>query len=119
MILPNEIQKAAQNLEQYLHETSAAKAYQTAAQDVQNNSEAVALEEKLNELYKHLASQEQAGQLLDQSELNEYYLLRSTVRENSLISAREDQMQLVKLLFADAGQTMSSVLGIDFALLAL
>jgi len=119
MILPDEIQKTAINFGQNLHESSAVVAYLKAAQEVQNNHEAVALEEKLNELYKHLAAQEQAGQTLEQNELNEYYQLREQARENPLIGAREDQMQLVKLIFADAGQAMTSVLGIDFTILAL
>jgi cell fate (sporulation/competence/biofilm development) regulator YlbF (YheA/YmcA/DUF963 family) len=119
MILPNEIQQAAQNLGQGLRETSEVAAYLQAAQAVQDDPEAVAMEENLLALYQRLAAQERSGQALDQSELNEYYRLREQVRANPLIAAREEQLQMVKLIFSDVGQIMTSVLGVDFTTLAL
>lgn len=119
MNLSDEIQQAAHNLGQCLFETSEVETYQKAALAVKDDSEAVAVEEKFNTLYLRLASKERSGQSLDQSELNEYYQLREQVRENPLIAIREEQLQMVKLLFADAGQTMTSIIGIDFTILAL
>ena len=119
MNLSDELQQAAHDLGQSLFETSEVGTYQNAALAVKDDPEAVALEEKFNALYLRLASKERSGQSLDQSELSEYYQLREQVRENPLIAMREEQLQMVKLLFADAGQTMTSILGIDFTILAL
>ena len=119
MILPDEIQRGAQKLGQCLHETSEVTAYLQAAQGVRDDFEAVAMEEKLLALYQRLANQERSGQSLDQSELNEYYQLREQVRSNPLIAVRDEQLQMAKLTFSDAGRTITSVLGVDFTALAL
>lgn len=119
VILPDEIQQIAQKLGQSLHETSEVTAYLQAAQTVKDDPEAAALEEKLLDLYQHLANQERSGQVFDQSELQEYYHLREQVRVSPLIAARDEQLQLVKLIFSDAGQAMTSILGVDFTVLSL
>ena len=119
MSMTNEIENEARNLGKILKETSEVEAYQKAIQAVKEDSKTVELESKFNTLYQRLASQEQSGQSLDQTEVTDYYQLRDLVRRDPLISAREDQLQMVKLLFADAGQAMTSVLGIDFTILAL
>jgi cell fate (sporulation/competence/biofilm development) regulator YlbF (YheA/YmcA/DUF963 family) len=119
MILPDEIQQVAQKLGQDLRETSEVTTYLHAAQAVGDDSAAAVLEEKLFTLNQRLADQERSGQSLDQSELNEYYQLKEQVRSNPLIAARDEQLQTVKLIFLVAGQTMTSVLGVDFTVLAL
>jgi len=119
MILNDEIQQAAQKLGQTLHETTDVKMYLQAAQAARDDPETTALEEKLLVLYQRLANQERSGQALDQTELNEYYQLREQVRSNPLIALRDEQLQMVKLKFSDAGQMMTSVMGVDFSALAL
>ena len=119
MKLSAEILAAAQNFGQILGETSPVEEYKKAEQIVKNDLEASGLENRLEILYSHLASQEQTGEALGRGELDEYYLLRSKVVENFLISAREDQKQMVKMLFAEVNQTMTSILGIDFTILVL
>ena len=119
MNLSDELQQAAHNLGHCLFETSDVEIYHKAALAVKDDSKAVAIEEKFNTLYLQLASKERSGQSLDQSELSDYYQLREQVRENQLIAMREEQLQMVKLLFADTAQTMTSILGIDFTILAL
>lgn len=119
MILPDEIQQMAQTLGQSLHETPEVTAYLQAAQTVKDDPEAAALEEKLLGLYQRLANQERSGQELDQSELQEYYHLREQVRVNPMIAARDEQLQVVKSIFSDAGQAMTSILGVDFTVLSL
>ena len=119
MSITNEIENEARNFGRCLKETSEVGTYQKAVQAVKEDSNTIELERKFNILYQRLASQEQSGQSLDQTEVTDYYQLRDLVRRDPLISAREDQLQMVKLLFADAGQAMTSVLGIDFTILAL
>jgi len=118
MILPDEIQQVAQKLGQGLHETSEVTSYLQAAQAARDNPDATALEEKLLILYQHLADLERSGQDLDQSELTEYYQLREQVRSHPLIATRDEHLQMVKLIFSDAGQMITSVLGVDFTALA-
>ena len=119
MKLSDEVFSAAQTFGQILGETTPVEEFKKAEQIVKNDLEATGLENRLEILYSHLASQEQANQALEQGELDEYYLLRRKVVQNSLISAREDQKQMVKVLFADVNQTMTSILGIDFTILTL
>jgi len=119
MILPDEIQQVAQKLGQALHEAPENITYLQTAQAVQDDPQALAMEEKLRALYQRLATQERSGQALDQSELNEYYQLRERVRSNPLIATRDEQLKMVKIVFSDAGQMMTSVLGVDFTALAL
>ena len=118
MILPSEIQSAAQELGQNLRQTSTVAEYLQAAQAVQDDPEAVEMEQKLLALYHRLSTKERSGQVLDQSELKEYSLLREKFWANPLIAAREDQLQMVKYIFADVGQILSSGLGVDFTSLA-
>jgi len=119
MIVSNEIQHAAQKLGQDLHNTPEVNAYLKAAQAVQENAEAVALEDKFLALYQQLVVRERSGQVLDQNELAEYYQLREQVRSHPLLAARDEQLQLVKLLFSDVGQVLTTILGVDFSALAL
>lgn len=119
MIVPNDIQQAAQKLGQDLRNTPEVTAYLQAVQAVQENAEAVALEDKFLALYQRLIAQERSGQVLDQHVLAEYYQLREQVRSHPLLAARDEQLQLVKLIFSDAGQILTSVLGVDFSALAL
>lgn len=119
MNLPDEIQQVARKLGQGLHETKEVTDYLQAAQAVRDDPDAAALEEKLLTLYHHLADRERSGQDLDQSELNAYYQLREQVRSNPVIAIRDEHLQMVKLIFSDAGQMITSVLGVDFTALVL
>jgi cell fate (sporulation/competence/biofilm development) regulator YlbF (YheA/YmcA/DUF963 family) len=118
MILPNEIKRVAQKLGQSLRETPEVAAYLQAVQAVQDNPQAAALEEAFLALYQNLVAKQRDGQALDPTELNEYSQLREQVRFNPLIAARDDQLQMVKLVLSDAGQMMTATLGVDFSALA-
>jgi cell fate (sporulation/competence/biofilm development) regulator YlbF (YheA/YmcA/DUF963 family) len=118
-MISNELEQTAKKLGQDLRNMPEVVAYLQAAQAVQENAEAVALEEKFLTLYQQLVAQEQAGQALDKNQLTEYYQLREQVRFHPLIAAREEQLQMAKLIFADVGQILTSALGIDFSALAL
>ena len=117
MILPAEIESAARELGQNLHTTTAVDDYLQAAQAVQNDPKAAALEQQFFALYQRLVAKEQSGQILSQAEMSEYSQLRDRVWSDPLIAAREDKLQVVKFSFADVGQVITSILGVDFSAL--
>lgn len=119
MQIPDEIKLAASNLGINLAMSPEVIAYQNAVLAIQNDAATTALEEKHDALYQQLAAEEKAGQVLDQARLQEYYQLRDQLRQNALIAERNDQAQAVKFLFAETNQTMTTILGIDFTILAL
>jgi cell fate (sporulation/competence/biofilm development) regulator YlbF (YheA/YmcA/DUF963 family) len=119
MNLTEEIITAATEVGKTLSKSPEVMEYQEAVLAIQNNPEVFQLENKVNQSYEKLATQERAGQTLDQAELQNYYTIRSQLRQDPLISARDEKQQMVKLLFNDVLQTMTPILGIDFTILAL
>ena len=119
MNLQEEMIVAAKELGKSLSESTELVGYQAAALAVNNEPEILALEDKVNKLYEQLAAQERAGQTLDQVILQDYYTMRNQLRQNPMISARDEKLQMVNLVFNDVLQSMTSILGIDFTILAL
>jgi len=119
MNLHEEIIVAAKEFGKSLSESTEMTEYQAAALAVNNEPEILALEDKVNKLYEQLAAQESTGQTLDQVVLQNFYAMRTQLRQDPLILARDEKLQMVKLVFNDVLQTMTSILGIDFTILAL
>jgi cell fate (sporulation/competence/biofilm development) regulator YlbF (YheA/YmcA/DUF963 family) len=119
MPISEDIQRAAQELGQALNQTPAMQRYLAAAELAAQDENLCALEASLAELYTQLSARERDGQVLLRAEINHYHNLREQVRQHPLYAAREAALREVKVTFARASETLSSVLTVDFTGLAL
>jgi cell fate (sporulation/competence/biofilm development) regulator YlbF (YheA/YmcA/DUF963 family) len=118
MPFTEEIRQAAENLGKYLGADPIVIEYVSLKGKMQQDAEVVDLENKLAQLYQNLAERQQNGESLERSELDEYYNLKRQVQGHPLIVARDYQLELVKATFAEAGQRMTSILGIEYTTFA-
>lgn len=118
MELAEEIKAAARQLGQSLRQDANIRAYLSAAQEVQNDSEAGALEKKMYKTYESLIARQQAGEHLSREEIRDFNDLRQQVQSHPLISKRDNVLRLVKPYLNQVAQEISFVLGVDYTALA-
>ncbi len=114
MQLSDEIKQAAEDLGKQLNAETVVREYVKFQNRVEQDAEVVALEEQYGQLYQKLAERQQNGELLDRTELDEFYRLKRKMQDHPLIFARDNQMVQVKALFAQTAQRLTSGLGIDY-----
>jgi cell fate (sporulation/competence/biofilm development) regulator YlbF (YheA/YmcA/DUF963 family) len=114
MQLSDEIRQAAEDLGRQLNAETVVREYVKYQNGVQQDAEVVALEELYGQLYQKLAERQQNGESLERSELDEFYRLKRKMQDHPLIFIRDNQMVMVKALFAQTAQRLTDVLGIDY-----
>ena len=118
MELTNEIKQAAEDLGKRLGTEAGVQEYVNLKMRTQQDVEVAGLEAKYNRLYQKLAERQQKGEVLERSELDEYYEMKRQVEDHSLIDARDIQLEEVKALFTQTAQHMTAILGRDYVTLA-
>ena len=118
MALTEEIKQAAQLLGQSLRTNPAVDSYLDLQARAESDPEAAAIEARMDVLYRELSAREQAGKSLHNLASSEYFDLRKKARYHPILSAREDQLNVVKSVFAQTSAEMNAILGTDYITLA-
>ena len=114
MQLSDEIKQAAEDLGKQLNAETVVREYVKFQNDAQQDAEVIALEEQYGQLYQKLTERQQNGETLERSELDEFYRLKGKIQDHPLIFMRDNQMALVKALFAETAQRLTDTLGIEY-----
>ncbi len=114
MPLTDEIKQVAEDLGRQLGNDSNVQEYIRLAAQVHENAEVSALETRYNQLYQSLLERQRNGEVLDRSAIDEFYRLKGEIQYHSLTIARDDQFNLVKALFSQAGERLTAILGIEY-----
>lgn len=117
-ILPEDLVNAARSLGEALRADPDVHAYLQAQARLQANTEASDLEERMLNLFADLSTRQQAGEDLNQAEVDEFYALRRQVQMHTVIVERNAALNPVKRCFADVADELNVVLGVDFTALA-
>lgn len=116
--LSPEIEQAARLLGQALHANAATQAYLEAAQRVETDPEAAALEKELYDTYEALIARQQKGEQIPHKEVEAFYALRDRFFSHPAVQERENALQPVKSLFLETAVEISAPLGVDYTTLA-
>jgi cell fate (sporulation/competence/biofilm development) regulator YlbF (YheA/YmcA/DUF963 family) len=114
MELSDELKQAAETLGKYLSDEAGVREYLNLKAQTQADEELASLENQFNQLYQQLATRQEKGEELSRSELDEYYRMRETLRNNPLLSGCEMQLEGVRALFGKVSQQLNAVLGVDY-----
>ena len=114
MELTEEIKQAAQLLGQSLRTNPAVESYLDLKNRAESDPETAALEARMDVLYRDLSEREQAGESLHNLAASEYFDLRKKTRYHPILSAREDQLNVVKSMFSQTSSDLSAILGTDY-----
>ena len=114
MELTEEIKHAAQLLGQSLRTNPAVESYLDLKTRAESDPETAALEARMEVLYHDLSVREQAGESLHNLATSEYFDLRKKARYHPVLSAREDQLNVIKNIFAQTSSEISAILGTDY-----
>jgi len=117
MILSDELKQAAEALGESLRATEPVSSYLQAQTRLQADAEASALENRLTRLYQDLLARQQAGELLSQAEVHNFYALRDQVSGHPLIAERDAALNQLKSYFANIALELSEPLGMDYTAL--
>ncbi len=118
MPLSDEIKQAAEDLGKQLGADPYVSGYVRIARQAEQDAEVAALEARYNHLYQALTGREQNGEVLNSSEIDEYYRLKGEIQDHPLIVARDQQLILVNETFAETAQRLTAALGIDYTTFA-
>ena len=116
--LTEEIKQAAQLLGQSLRTNPVVESYLDLKTRAESDPETAALEVRMNVLYRDLSAREQAGESIQNLGSSEYFDLRKKARYHPILSAREDQLNVIKNIFAQTSAEMNAILGTDYITLA-
>jgi cell fate (sporulation/competence/biofilm development) regulator YlbF (YheA/YmcA/DUF963 family) len=114
MPLTDEIKQAAEDLGKQLGDDSEVGEYVRLEEQARRDAEVTALEMRYSQLYQGLVARQQNGENLDRSEIDEYYRLKGEIQDHPLITARDNQLVLVKELFAQTAQRLTDALGFEY-----
>jgi hypothetical protein len=119
MPITEEIRLAAENLGKQLGANPNVVEFVNLKKESQLDARVVDLETRLALLNQKLAEREQTGGRLDRSVVEEYYEVKDLVNEHPLVIARDYRLDVVKALFAQISQRMTSSMGIEYTDFAL
>lgn len=118
MILPEEIQNAAQALGKSLRKDDFLRPYLNAVEKIRTDPEVSQLEEQLYAAYNALIARQKAGELLSHEDRQPFNDLRRRVQTHPLISKREEELRSIKSYLAYVADEISASLGADYTTLA-
>lgn len=117
--LSPDVQQAAEAFGAALRAMPVMQPYLEALARFEADPEAVALEAELTTLYEALVARQHAGESLNREDTEQFYALRTRVFAHPLIAAREEALAQAKAALQEAGQQLSTALGVDYPTLAL
>jgi cell fate (sporulation/competence/biofilm development) regulator YlbF (YheA/YmcA/DUF963 family) len=117
-MLPKEVENTARELGVSLRQMNFMRDYLEVMDELENNSEAMQLEEQLFSMYDALIVRQQAGEVLSHDETQAFYELRRQVQEHPLILKRDYLLRSLKPSLAEVAGEISAQLGVDYTLLA-
>ncbi len=118
MPLSDEIKQVAEDLGKQLGADAGVREYVRLVQQIEQDAEVTTLELRYKQLYEGLVEREQKGEVLDRSETDEYYQLKSQIRNHPLLIMRDQQWTLVNAIFAETAQRLTNALGIEYTTFA-
>ncbi|MEN6408158.1 MAG: YlbF family regulator [Anaerolineaceae bacterium] len=118
MPLTDEIKQAAAELGAQLGTEPDVCAYVQLRDKTRQDDQTVALEQQYEQVYQQLLERQLKGEVLEQSDLAEYYQLQFKVQNHPLIRARDGQLTAVQALFYQTAQRLSNTLGADYTVLS-
>ena len=118
MDLNEDTRITAQLLGRALRKESYVRDYLHAAEQVEADTEASALEARLFSLFNQLTQRQQAGEQLTRQEVDAFYTLRRQVQANPHVAERDSVLQALKPYLAEIADEISSALGVDYIGLA-
>jgi hypothetical protein len=114
MPLTDEIKQVADDLGKQLGADSNVREYVRLVEQARQDVDVAALEIRYNQVYQSLLERQQNGETLERSEIDEFYRLKRELQDNPLLTNRDNQLVLVKALFAQTAQRLSDALGIEY-----
>ncbi len=81
---------------------------------MRNDPAAQRLEAEVERIYRDLVKRQQDGQMVFPNEVNRFYELRDAFVNHPLVIRRQECLQAVKALFEQAGETLNSILSVDY-----
>lgn len=108
------ILQSALELGQALHDNPNVQSYLKASAQVQADPQLQLMELKLSALFDNLTSRQQAGEVLTQTEVDQFYELENQVLTNPLVAEREACLKALKTDFGEINNLISTQLGVDF-----
>lgn len=118
MPLTDEMKQVADDLGKQLGADSNIREYTRLAEQAHQDVDVAALEIRYNQIYQSLLERQQNGETLERSEIDEFYRLKRELIDNPMLAARDEQLVLVKALFAQTAQRLTDALGIDYSTFA-
>ena len=118
MPLTDEMKQVAEDLGKQLGADSSVREYVRLVEQAQQDVDVAGLETRYNQMYQSLLERQQNGDTLDQSELDEFYRLKREIQDNPLLTERDNQLVLVKALFAQTAERLTNALGIEYSTFA-
>jgi cell fate (sporulation/competence/biofilm development) regulator YlbF (YheA/YmcA/DUF963 family) len=119
MMLPGELQQAAEMLGHSLRQHEAVQAYLDAVNALEVDSETSARERAYQETYEDLLARQRAGERLPPAEVDAFYALRNEILTHPLVQARDMALNDAKGVLLNAGYDLSQELGLDYPALVL
>jgi hypothetical protein len=114
MPLSQEIIEAAQALGTVLRQSPSVQAYLESCERFKTNPQVQQLEEQVTQRYQELVKHERSGKTLSSHDLSLYHNSMYTLRRSPLFIQRESTLQDAKFTCAQAAETLSSVLSINY-----
>lgn len=115
MPFTDEISQAAEELGQRLGSAPLVVEYKTLLIETHKQVEIVEIENQVTQLYNSLINRQQGGEVLNRTDLDDYYNLKHQAEDHPLIAARDYQLEIVKTLFARVDQRISDEIGFSFS----
>jgi len=116
--LSPDVRQAAEAFGAALRALPVMQPYLEALARCEADPEAVALEAELTALYEALMVRQRAGEFLNREDTEQFYALRTRVFAHPLIAAREAALMEAKAALQEAGQQLSTALGVDYPAMA-
>lgn len=110
-----EVLQAASELGAALRQSPIMQAYLEACAAVEADLRARGLEAEVQALADELTQRQAAGEILNSSELDHFYRLRSEVRSNPLLAERDRCFEQLRSLFGRVNDDLSGAMGINFS----
>lgn len=110
-----EVLQAASELGAALRQSPIMQAYLEACAAVEADLRARGLEAEVQALADELTQRQAAGEMLNSSELDHFYRLRSEVRSNPLLAERDRCFEQLRSLFGRVNDDLSGAMGINFS----
>ncbi len=115
--LEDELRLAAQALGEALRAITAVSEYLDAQSRLQADADASALDRYLTQLYGGLVARQRRGEVLSETEVHEFNVMRDHIFGLPLVARRNHALSGLQTYLAGVAEVLSEPLGIDFTAL--